>query len=159
AAQVFHDRRVDVDHVAGLRADRQLFHVEDRARVEHGAPLGHGEDRERVGHALGHQRGAVDRVDRDVDLGTGAVADVLAVEQHRGVVLLTLPDHDDATHRYRIDKSAHRVDRGAVAALLVAASDPTAGGHRGRFGDPYQVKGEVTVRFLWLTYGRDVRLG
>ena len=63
-------------------------------------------------------------------LGTGAVADVLTVEEHRGVVLLALADDDDAVHADGADQRAHGVDRYAVGALLVAAADPSAGGHR-----------------------------
>ena len=44
--------------------------------------------------------GAVDRVDRDVGLRRRAVADPLAVEEHRGVVLLALADHHHAVHRH-----------------------------------------------------------
>src|SRR5437764_1230725 len=86
APQLLGDPRVDLDDVGALRADGQLLHVEHRARVEHRAPLGDREHRQRIRHALPHQRRAVDRVDRHVDLGTGTVADVLAVVQHRGVV-------------------------------------------------------------------------
>ena len=51
-------------------------------------------------------------------------------------------------HRYRVDQLAHGVDGRAVAALLVAPADPAAGGHRRRFGDPYQVEREVPVKVL-----------
>ena len=56
--------------------------------------------------------------------GPLAVADLLAVEQHGRVVLLALADHDDAAHGDGVDQLAHRVDRGAVAAVLVAPADP-----------------------------------
>ena len=148
AAQVLRRAGVDVDHVGAVRADGDLLHVEDRARVEHRAALGHREHRQRARHALAHQRGAVDRVDRDVHLGAGAVADLLAVEQHRGFVLLALADHHDAAHRDRVDQLAHGVDGGAVAAVLVAAADPAAGRHRGGLGDPDQVEGDVAVEIL-----------
>ena len=48
----------------------------------------------------------------------------------------------------RGDHRAHRVDGDAVGAVLVAAADPAAGGHRGRLGDPHQLEGEVAVRGL-----------
>ena len=77
--------------------------------------------------------------------GPLAVADLLAVEEHRGVVLLALADHDDAVHRDACDELAHRVDGGAVAAVLVAAADPAAGGHRGGLGHPDELEREVAV--------------
>jgi hypothetical protein len=85
--------------------------------------------------------------------GPGAVAHGLAVVEHRRVVLLALADHHDAAHRYRIDQHAHRVDGGAVAALLVAPADPPAGGHRGRLGDADQVERQVAVEILRLAGG------
>ena len=75
-----------------------------------------------------------------------AVADLLAVEEHRRFVLLALADHDDAVHRDRVEHEAHRVDRGAVGGELVAAPDPAGGGQRSRLGDPHQLQREVAVR-------------
>ena len=135
----------DVDGVGRLRPDGQLLHVEHRGRVEHGAPLGHREHRDRAGHALGHERGAVDGVDGDVAPRALAVADLLAVEQHGRLVLLALADHDDAAHGDASDELAHRVDGRTVAAVLVAAADPPPGRHRRGFGDPHQLHREVAV--------------
>ena len=74
-----------------------------------------------------------------------AVADLLAVEEHRRLVLLALADHDDAVHRDGVDQQAHRVDGGAVGRLLVAAPDPAGGGQRRRLGDPDELQGEVAI--------------
>ena len=52
--------------------------------------------------------------------GRRAVADVLAVVEHRRLVLLALADHDDAVHRDRVEHVAHRVDGRLVGGLLVA---------------------------------------
>ena len=76
------------------------------------------------------------------------VADPLAVEEHRRVVLLALADDHGAPHRQRVDQLAHGVDGGAVAALLVAAADPAAGGHGGRLGHPDQFQRQVPVEIL-----------
>ena len=154
-ADVHRDGRVDVDEVGGLGAGDQLVHVEDGGRVEHRAAVGGGEHGDGVRHALGGQRGAVDRVDGDVDLGAGAVADALAVEEHRGFVLLALADDDDAVHRDGGDEGPHGADGGAVGAVLVAAADPAARGHGGGLGDPDELQGEVAVGGL----GRDLELG
>ena len=147
-ADVLGGRRGDVDDVGGLGAGGDLLHVEHGGRVEHRAALGDGDDRDRVRHALGHQRRAVDRVDRDVAQRAGAVADLLAVVEHRRFVLLALADDDDAAHRHGADQRAHRVDRRAVPAVLVAATDPAAGRHRGRLGDADELEGQVAVRRL-----------
>ena len=74
-----------------------------------------------------------------------AVADLLAVEEHRRLVLLALADHDDAVHRDRVEHEAHRVDGGAVGGDLVAAADPAGGGERRRLGDADQLQREVAV--------------
>ena len=83
----------------GVRADGDLLHVDAGPGVEHRAALADGDDRERVAPAEGRERGAVDGVDGDVAQRAGAVADLLAVEQHRRFVLLALADDDDAVHR------------------------------------------------------------
>ena len=74
-----------------------------------------------------------------------AVADLLAVEEHRRFVLLALADHDDAVHRDRVEDEAHRVDGGAVGGDLVAAADPAGGGQRRGLGDPDQLQRQVAV--------------
>ena len=56
--------------------------------------------------------------------GCGAVADLLAVEQHRRLVLLALADDDDAVHRHAGEHGAHRLDGGTVGTVLGAAADP-----------------------------------
>ena len=150
-------RLADVDDVGGLGAGDELLHVEHGRRVEHRVPRGDGHHRDGVVHALGRQRGAVDRVDRDVALGAGAVADLLAVEEHRRVVLLALADHDGAAHADRADHVAHRVDGLLVGVVLVAAADPAGGRHGRCLGDAYQFEGEVPVRSRRVAHGRDPR--
>ena len=94
------DRRLMVDRGGHGAGHHQLVHVDGRAGVEHGAARGDAEHADRVGQALGGEGGAVHRVHRDVPLRARAVADPLAVEQHRGLVLLALADDDDAVHPY-----------------------------------------------------------
>jgi hypothetical protein len=121
------------------------FSCEHRGRsyIDRGRDRQHGDG---VVHALGSQGGAVDGVDRDVALGAGAVADLLAVEEHRGVVLLALADHDHAAHLDGRDHLPHRVDGDAVGAVLVAAADPAGGGERRGLGHPDELEREVAVR-------------
>ena len=126
-------------------AARDLLHVDAGARVEHAAALGQRDHRERARHAPRGQPRALQRVDRDVDLGRAAVADLLAVVEHRRLVLLALADHDDAVHRHGVQREAHRVDGGLVGRLLVAAADPARGGQRGGLGDAHQLEREVAV--------------
>ena len=150
-AQVVLHGGVDVDDVGVLRPDRELLHVEHGRGVEHRAPLGDGEDGERVRHALGHERGAVDGVDRDVALRAVAVADLLAVVEHRRLVLLALADDHRAPHRHRADELAHRVDGRPVAAVLVPAPDEPARRHRGRLRHPHEFEREVAIGGLGAT--------
>lgn len=138
------DRRGDVNEFGDVRTGGDLVHIEHRRRVEHRAALGHRQHRDGVRHALGHQGGAVDRIDGEVAIRPVAVADLLAVVEHRGVVLLALADHHHAPHRDGVDQFAHRVDGRAVAALLVAAH-PSAGGHGPGLGHPDQFHGEVAI--------------
>ena len=91
------------------------------------------------------ERRALERVDGDVDLRRAAVADVLAVVEHRRLVLLALADDDDAVHRDRVEHEAHRVDGGLVGGDLVAAADPAGGGERGGLGDAHELEREVAV--------------
>ena len=120
------DRRGEVDGVHQVRPDDQLVHVDAGTRVEHRAPVGQRDHRHRVRQALGGQPGAVDRIDGDVHQRPGAGAEVLAGVQHRGVVLLALADDDDAAHRDGAEHRPHRVDRGAVDLVLVAAAEEPA---------------------------------
>jgi hypothetical protein len=150
--QVGLHRGVEVDDVTGLRTHRDLVHVDAGARVEHGAALGERDHRDGVVAPERGERRAVDRVDRDV-AGRAAGADLLAVEQHGRLVLLALTDHHHALHRHGVEHEAHGVDRGAVGAVLVAPTQPTAGRQRGGLGGPGQVHGEVAVGSLLLIHG------
>src|SRR5690625_3134131 len=142
---VLFDRQAQVHVLRGGRTHHHLLHVEHGRRVVHAAALGDGEHRQRVVVAEGGQPGAVDRIDRDVDVGPGAVTDALAVEQHGGLVLLALADHDGAVHPDGVHEGAHRIDGGPVSLVLVAEPHPATSGDRGGFGHPHQFEGEVAV--------------
>ena len=144
-AQVVLDRGRDVDRPAPPRPHGDLLHVDARARVEHRAAAGDRDHRQGVGLAPRDQAGAVDRVDRHVDGGRAAGAEVLAVVEHRRLVLLPLADHDDAVEVDRVEHQAHRVDGGPVGGVLVAPADPARGRQRGGLGGADQVEGEVPV--------------
>ncbi len=142
------ERPVEVEQVGDLVAAGHLLHVDARAGVEHRAALGERDHGQRVGHAERAQARALERVDGDVDLRAAAVADLLAVGEHRRLVLLALADHHDAVHVDRVQHGVHAVDGGLVGGLLVAAADPARGGQRGGLGDAHELEREVAVGTL-----------
>ena len=142
------DRQAEVHVLRRLGPHHHLLHVEHGRRVVHAALLGDREDGQGVVVAERGQAGAVDRVDRDVDGGARAGSDLLAVVEHGRLVLLALADHHDARHLDGGDELAHRVDRGAVAPVLVAPSDPAAGRQGGGLGHADQFHGEISIRAL-----------
>ena len=78
----------------------------------------------------GGQGRAVDRVDGDIDGAAVAVADQLAVVEHRRFVLFALPDDHHAVERQRAEVGANPVDRRLVGGFLVATSLPPRCRHR-----------------------------
>ena len=139
------ERAVEVEQVGDLVAAGHLLHVDARAGVEHRAALGQRDHGQRVRHAERAQPRALERVDGDVDLRVGAVADLLAVGQHRRLVLLALADDDDAVHVDRVEDGVHAVDGRLVGGFLVAAADVARGGQRGRLGDAHELEREVAI--------------
>ena len=83
--------------------------------------------------------------DRHVDLRARAAPDAFPVEEHRGLVLLALADHDDPVHRDGVEHEAHGVDGRLVGRLLVAPSDPARRRHRRRLGHAHELEREVAV--------------
>ncbi len=94
------------------------------------------------------ERGALQRIDGDVNLGRRAVADALAVGEHGRLVLLALADHDESIHLDRLERVVHAVDGGLIGRLLVAATHERRAGERGGLGDAHELKREVTVGTL-----------
>src|SRR5207244_12701469 len=97
----------EVGDGGGFGPDRDLLHVHARAGVEHRAAFAYCDDRQRVSAPEGGQRGAVDGIDGDVGHGGVTGADLLAVEQHGGFVLLALADHHHTVHRHALQHEAH----------------------------------------------------
>ncbi len=148
ALEVLGRRHVDVDRVGCLGADGDLVHVQRGTGEEHRPALRDGDDRDRVRHAERREPRSLERVDRDVDLGSRTVADLLAVEQHRRLVLLALADDDDAAHGDRVEHEAHGVDRCLIRRDLVPAPDPARRERCGRLRDANQLEREIPVRYL-----------
>jgi hypothetical protein len=151
-------RRVDVDDANRLGTGGDLVHVDGGTGEEHRPALGESDHRNRVRLALRRQAGPLERVDRDIHRRAVAVADLLAVEEHRRLVLLALADHDDALHRDGVEDRAHAVDRGLVGGLLVAPADPPARAERGGLRHPDELEREVAVRAVPGTSLLDGRL-
>ena len=137
--------RVDIDDVGRGRTRRDLVHVDAGTGIEHRAALAHGDDCNRAAPSKRGERRAVDGIDGDVHAGRRTVADLLAVEEHRGFVLLALADDHDAFHPHRAEHHAHRLYGGAVGRVLVAAAHPPTGGQRGGLGGAHELHCEVAI--------------
>jgi len=128
----------------------------DRKLVEYGIHVkrgkgvvpegtGDGDDGDRVRLSDRGQPRSLERVDGYIDFGRVAVPDLLAVEEHRRLVLLPLADDDDALHGDGVEHRAHGVDGRLVGGLLVAAPDPARAAERGGLGHADELEREVPV--------------
>ena len=140
-------RAVEADGARRIaRPDRQLFHV-DVGRVEQAPGFGDRQHRQRVGAGLGGDGGAFQRIERDVDLGAGALLgpDLFADIEHRRFVALALADHHGAIHRQLVQRRAHRFDRRRIGRLFIAPPDQAGGGDRRRFGHAHHLEDKNAV--------------
>ena len=143
--EVLARRGVDVDHLLGqAAADRDLVHV-GVGRVEEAAGAGHRDAGDRVRAAGRGDRGALERIERDVDLGPAARADLLADVEHRRLVALALADHHGALDVEHVERLAHRVDRRLIGRVLVAATHPGRARDRRALGHPHRLEREVAI--------------
>ena len=99
------------------------------------AALGDCEHRECVRHGFRADRRTFERIDRDVDFGTFADADLLADVEHRRLVHLAFADDDGAPDFDAPEFPAHRVDGGLVGSFFVAAPAHLRGCDSRRFRD------------------------
>ena len=158
---VLGDRLCKVDDALGVaRTDGDLVHVHV-GRVEQAAFLGDRQHGKRVRPGLGGDRRPLEGIERDVDLGTdsaltAAAADLFADEQHRGLVALALADDDRAVEVEFVQRIAHRLDRGGVGGVLVAAADLRAAGDRRLLGHPDHFEDEDAVEDLAALHGNSV---
>ena len=127
-------------------ADRDLVHV-DVGGVEEIAALGQREGGHRVGAGLGGQRGAFQRIDRDVHRRP-AGTDFLANEQHRRFVHLALADDHRAIDRHRVERLAHGFDRRAVGFVLLTVADPVGCGQSRGFVT--RTSSSARLRSVWM---------
>ena len=77
--------------------------------------------------------------------GAVAGADLLADVEHRRLVALALADDHDALDVEQVELRAHRVDRGLVGGLLVAAADQLRRRDRRGLGDPGEAQRQHAV--------------
>ena len=80
--------------------------------------------------------------------GAVAVADLLAVVEHRRLVLLALADDHHPAHGHGADRACAWRPRPRRRRRSCRPADPAAGGHRGGLGHPDQFQGQVAVRCL-----------
>ena len=99
-----------------------------------------------VAASLGREGGAIDRIDGDVAFRGRAIADALAVVEHRGFVFFAFADNDGAIHRNGAESKSHGIDGSAVCAFLVATAHPAARSEGGGFGHANEIEGNVAVK-------------
>ena len=115
--------RIKADNAVRVaRADGDLVHIGVR-RVQQAAARGDGQDGEGIGHRLGGQRRAFERIERNVDLRPVIGADFLADIEHRRFVALAFADDDAALEVDGIEGRAHRINCSSIRLFFVAAAD------------------------------------
>ncbi len=77
-----------------------------------------------------------------------AGADLFADIEHRRLVALALADHHRAADVEHVELVAHRIDRGLIGGLLVAATDQLGRGQRRGFRDAGETERKHAVHEL-----------
>ena len=145
-ANVLADRQAEINRIRGLRAGHELIHVEHCRRVVHRPAFSNSHHGQRIVQALRRQTGAVDRVNRNIGFGAVTGTHVLAVEQHRGFILLALTDHHDTVEINGREHRTHRIDSRAVCPVLVAVANPRGRCDRRDLSHADQLHRQVPVR-------------
>jgi hypothetical protein len=144
AAQVVGHGIGDVDDFLRPRPDNELLHVV-AVGVEERTALCESHGGDAVGKPPGHQPGAVNGVDGNIDLGRAAVADALADVEHRRLILLPLADDDHPVHVDEAETAPHRVHRRLVRLLLLIAPHEPGRCDRRPLGHSDQLERDVAV--------------
>ena len=143
--QIFSRRCIEIDDAFGIaRADGDLVHVHV-GRVEQAALLGDREHRQRVRHRLRADGRAFERIDRDIDFGALAGADLLADVEHRRLVHLAFADDDGAPDFDAAKFAAHGIDGGLVGCLLVATATQVGRRDGGSFGHARELEHQNSI--------------
>ena len=103
-----------------------------------------GQDGERVGSTFGGNRCALERIERNVDLGPAA-ADLFTDEQHRCFVAFAFADHHGAVYFQLVERRSHGIDCGLVGRLFVTAAHQLECRQRCGFGDAHRFHGKITI--------------
>ena len=143
--EVVGGRSVDVDGSSTTRADRNLVHIKAGPGIEHCATLGKCDDGNCAVSSHGGRRRAVDWVDGNIDERRATITDLLAVIEHRCLVLLALANDHDAVHGNTAEHETHRVDGGSVGTEFVAPTGPTRRRDRRCFGDSNQFESDIAI--------------
>ena len=124
-AHVVGDRGIDINHALGAFTNGELVHIGDTLPVVQGTPFGDGDHRDGPRHPLGEQGRAFNGINGDIHLGAITSTDALAGVEHRGLVLFTLADDDEAVHWYTVERVAHRINSGLIGTNLIPTAHPT----------------------------------
>ena len=114
-------RYIEIDNSGFIaRPDRDLVHISVRCKQEPAA-WGNRENRERIGHGLGRQGCAFQRIKRDVDFRPFARADLFANIEHGSFVAFAFTNHHAALEINRVKGGPHGIDRGGISGFFIAA--------------------------------------
>ena len=108
--------------------------------MQHGPARAHRNHGQRVGHVLGGQRGAFQRVEGDIHARAVARAHFFADKQHRGFVTLSFSDDDHALDVELVQFGPHRIHGRLVCGLFIAAANQFGTGDCRLLGDAGQAQ-------------------
>ncbi len=109
------------------------------------AMLTHRHHGKRIGATGRAQRGALKRVERNVNPRPLAGADFFTDIKHGRFVALALADYHRAVDRHAVQRFAHRVHGCLVGVFLKAPSRPMRTRQRGGFGHPHGFECKITI--------------
>ncbi len=128
----------------------------DVGRVPETACFRHRHHRDRSELVLCCKIRALERIDRDIDLGTLPGSDLLSDIEHRRLIPLTLTDDDLTINIEPCQHPAHRLDRGIVSGISVPETDPSRGSDRSSLGHLQDLQEQIPFD---LSHLRDHRFG
>ena len=102
----------------------------------------HGHYSNRTGHIFGAQSCAFQRINRNINLGASARANLFTNEQHGGFIALALANHNRAINGQTIEFSAHRINSRLISRLFIPTSAQTGCRHSRTLSHTHQFKGE-----------------
>src|SRR5688572_30595181 len=82
--------------------------------------------------------------------------DLFADVKHRCFIAFTFADHDRPLDRKRVERSAHRIDRGLIGAMPITATHQARGSERRSFGHAYRFECEVAIHFLFSSHSTPI---